>query len=107
VAMPGKGAQLRTGTYEPERGDVVLLPAGAKHVVRSGRRLPPRAPGRKRPPPKDPWARYGHAADLLRYTTDAVGVIASEVGYDSEAAFSRVFSKRYGAPPSMWRRKPI
>jgi len=51
--------------------------------------------------------RLEDAADLVRYTTDAVGVIASEVSYDSEAAFSRVFSKRYGAPPSRWRREPI
>jgi transcriptional regulator GlxA family with amidase domain len=50
--------------------------------------------------------RLENAAELLRYTTDAVGVIASEVGYDSEAAFGRVFSKRYGAPPSRWRREP-
>jgi AraC-like DNA-binding protein len=49
--------------------------------------------------------RLEKAADLLQYTTEPVGVIASDVGYDSEAAFSRVFSKRYGMPPSRWRRQ--
>ncbi len=30
-------------TYRYEQGDVILLPAGAAHVVRSGRRVPPRS----------------------------------------------------------------
>ncbi len=47
--------------------------------------------------------RLGEAADLIQYTTEAVGVIAREIGYDSEAAFSRAFSKRYGIPPTKWR----
>jgi AraC-like DNA-binding protein len=47
--------------------------------------------------------RLGEAADLIRYTTEAIGVIAREIGYDSEAAFSRAFSKRYGMPPTKWR----
>jgi AraC-like DNA-binding protein len=49
--------------------------------------------------------RLERAADLLRHTTEAISAIASDVGYDSEAAFSRVFSKRYGMPPSRWRRQ--
>jgi AraC-like DNA-binding protein len=51
--------------------------------------------------------RLERAADLLQHTTEAVTAIASDVGYDSEAAFSRVFSKRYGMPPSRWRRQLI
>jgi AraC-like DNA-binding protein len=47
--------------------------------------------------------RLESAADLLQYTTQPVGTIASQVGYDSEAAFSRAFSKRYAMPPSRWR----
>jgi AraC-like DNA-binding protein len=50
--------------------------------------------------------RLEKAADLLQYTTDAVGAIARDVGYDSEAAFSRAFSKRHGIPPARWRRQP-
>jgi AraC-like DNA-binding protein len=50
--------------------------------------------------------RLDKASDLLQYTTEAVSLIASDVGYDSEAAFSRAFSKRYGVSPSKWRRQP-
>ena len=50
--------------------------------------------------------RLEKASDMLQYTTETVGVVASDVGYDSEAAFSRAFSKRYGVPPSKWRRYP-
>ena len=44
------------------------------------------------------------AASQLRSGVDSVAVIASRVGYDSEAAFSRAFKKAVGAPPSHWRR---
>ena len=50
--------------------------------------------------------RLENAAELLQFTTRSIGVIASEVGYDSKAAFSRAFSKRYALPPSRWRRQP-
>ena len=33
----------------------------------------------------------------------AVATAAAEVGYDSEAAFSRAFKKLVGVPPSVWR----
>lgn len=49
--------------------------------------------------------RLESAADLLQYTTEPISAIASEIGYDSEAAFSRAFSKRYGMPPIRWRRR--
>src|ERR1700752_1359656 len=39
--------------------------------------------------------RLESAPDLLQHTNHSVGTIASQVGYDSEAAFSRAFSKRY------------
>jgi AraC-like DNA-binding protein len=50
--------------------------------------------------------RLETAADLLQYTTQSIGGIAAQVGYDSEAAFSRAFSKRYTMPPSRWRQRP-
>lgn len=49
--------------------------------------------------------RLQSAADLLQYTTEPISAIAHEIGYDSEAAFSRAFSKRYSLPPSKWRRR--
>ncbi|MEU1201540.1 AraC family transcriptional regulator [Streptomyces sp. NPDC005813] len=57
----------------------------------------------------DPPARYlarlrlARAADRLATTTEAVGSIGRTVGYDSEAAFSRAFTREYGAAPRVWR----
>jgi AraC-like DNA-binding protein len=34
-----------------------------------------------------------------------VAAVAREVGYDSEAAFSRAFKRSVGSPPSVWRRR--
>ena len=41
---------------------------------------------------------------LLRDTNRNVASIALEVGYDSEAAFSRAFKRLVGVPPAAWRR---
>lgn len=41
---------------------------------------------------------------LLRDTNRNVATIALEVGYDSEAAFSRAFKRMVGMPPAAWRR---
>jgi AraC-like DNA-binding protein len=35
---------------------------------------------------------------------ESVAAIASRVGYESEAAFSRAFKKAVGTPPSQWRK---
>lgn len=48
--------------------------------------------------------RLDAATDLLRDTSLPVVLIAEKVGYTSEAAFSRAFKHRYGAPPARWRR---
>ena len=48
--------------------------------------------------------RLDAATDLLRDTSLPVALIAQRVGYTSEAAFSRAFKNRYGAPPTRWRR---
>ncbi len=45
------------------------------------------------------------AAGLLLSGTDSLDSIASSVGYDSAAAFSRAFSKMLGVPPSDWRQR--
>lgn len=43
------------------------------------------------------------AAGLLRETGAKVAAVAAEVGYDSEAAFSRAFKKVTGVAPGAWR----
>src|ERR1700677_2920960 len=48
--------------------------------------------------------RLDAATGLLRDTTLPVTLIAENVGYTSEAAFSRAFKNRYGTPPARWRR---
>lgn len=45
------------------------------------------------------------AANELRVSNDSVATIANRVGYDSEAAFSRAFTKSMGEPPSSWRKR--
>jgi AraC-like DNA-binding protein len=44
------------------------------------------------------------AADLLHNSRRAIAAIAADVGYDSEAAFSRAFKREHGAAPASWRR---
>ena len=44
------------------------------------------------------------AAQRLKHTPDAVGTIAREVGYSSEYAFNRAFSRHRGQPPGRYRR---
>lgn len=43
-------------------------------------------------------------ARLLRESNRTVATIALEVGYDSEAAFSRAFRRMVGMPPATWRK---
>ncbi|HEX5387713.1 MAG TPA: AraC family transcriptional regulator [Gemmatimonadales bacterium] len=43
------------------------------------------------------------AANLLAQSGAKVAAVASEVGYDSEAAFSRAFKKATGLAPGTWR----
>jgi len=44
------------------------------------------------------------AAQELRNSDGALAHIASKVGYESEAAFSRAFKKAFGTAPATWRR---
>ena len=44
------------------------------------------------------------AARALSTTSRGVAQIASEVGYESEAAFNRAFKRAYGQPPARYRR---
>ncbi len=47
--------------------------------------------------------RLDAATGLLRDTSLPVALVAKNVGYTSEAAFSRAFKNRYGSPPARWR----
>ena len=47
--------------------------------------------------------RLDAATGLLRDTSLPVTLIAENVGYASDAAFSRAFTRRYGVPPARWR----
>jgi AraC-like DNA-binding protein len=50
--------------------------------------------------------RMQRAAGLLADSTAKVGAVARDVGYGSEAAFSRAFKKLTGVPPAAWRDRP-
>lgn len=49
--------------------------------------------------------RLQRGAALLRDSNASVASIALEVGYESEAAFSRAFKRALGQPPATWRRQ--
>jgi AraC-like DNA-binding protein len=44
------------------------------------------------------------ASELLSNGSANIARIAADIGYESEAAFSRAFKKMIGVPPSAWRR---
>ena len=48
--------------------------------------------------------RMARAAQLLRGDGRNVAIIANSVGYQSEAAFNRAFSRFYGSTPGTWRK---
>lgn len=48
--------------------------------------------------------RLETAAGLLRDGALSLGEVAERVGYDSEAAFSKAFRRRFGSPPGAYRR---
>jgi AraC-like DNA-binding protein len=43
-------------------------------------------------------------AEALRSSSRSVLQVASEVGYESEAAFNRAFKRKFGSPPAQYRR---
>ena len=44
------------------------------------------------------------AAQQLRLADRSLAWVAEEIGYESEAAFSRAFKREFGVPPATWRR---
>ena len=49
--------------------------------------------------------RLGLAGARLRTGHGSLAKIAASVGYDSEAAFNRAFTRAYGCAPGVWRRR--
>ena len=49
--------------------------------------------------------RLSLAADRLRDGSTSIGRVAEQVGYDSEASFTRAFKRAFGLPPATWRRR--
>lgn len=47
--------------------------------------------------------RLNLASVALTGTDKSIATIACDIGYGSEAAFSRAFSRTYGGPPAAWR----
>jgi AraC-like DNA-binding protein len=45
------------------------------------------------------------ASQALLISSSSIAQIATQVGYESEAAFSRAFRKLVGSPPAAWRRE--
>jgi len=43
------------------------------------------------------------AARQLRSSHESIARIGFEIGYDSEAAFSRAFKREFGVAPAAWR----
>ena len=49
--------------------------------------------------------RLAQAAALLKDGRNSIAQIVGEVGYESEASFSRAFKREFGKPPASWRRQ--
>jgi AraC-like DNA-binding protein len=47
------------------------------------------------------------AAQRLREGRGSVAQIGFEIGYDSEAAFSRAFKRQFGTSPATWRKQSV
>jgi AraC-like DNA-binding protein len=58
-------------------------------------------------PPMQYLARWrtSLAATQLRDSDSAIIRVATEVGYESEAAFNRAFKREFGLPPAAWRKR--
>lgn len=49
--------------------------------------------------------RTSLAASRLRESNASIIHVATEVGYESEAAFNRAFKREFGLPPAAWRKR--
>lgn len=101
---PQIGPALSAIHREPGRDWAVEELARACSLSRSG--FAARFAARVGKPPATYLAhvRLDAATDLLRDSSLPITLIAQNVGYTSEAAFSRAFKNRYGTSPARWRR---
>jgi AraC family transcriptional regulator, alkane utilization regulator len=78
----------------------------AKEVALSRSALAERFTGLLGQPPMQYLTRWRLqlAAQMLHSERRGVGAVASDVGYESEAAFNRAFKREFGTPPAAWRR---
>ncbi len=112
-----------TPALEAQAGEIVLLPLNDRHVLGSAPGLRPEVidnlvegPSERGPaslrfggggePPMHYLAswRLQLAAVRLRESIAAAARIASEVGYESDAAFNRAFKRAFATTPAAWRR---
>jgi AraC-like DNA-binding protein len=118
AALPAEGAGWLSGLRDPLVGHALGLlhdqPAHAWTVEELARRtgasrsvLAERFSALVGQPPMQyltHW-RMQLAARLLEGAGAKVAAVALQVGYDSEAAFSRAFKALVGIPPAVWRRQ--
>jgi AraC family transcriptional regulator, alkane utilization regulator len=78
----------------------------AKEVALSRSALAERFTGLLGQPPMQYLTRWRLqlAAQMLHTERRGIGAVASDVGYESEAAFNRAFKREFGTPPAAWRR---
>jgi AraC-like DNA-binding protein len=100
---PAVGRALGLLHREPARGWTLAALARAAGLSRST--LAERFTASVGQPPMQYLARWRMqlAARLLADGTAKVAAVAREVGYESEASFSRAFRKATGEAPSSWR----
>jgi AraC-like DNA-binding protein len=117
-ALPQEQAGWLAGLRDPFVGKALSLlherPANnwtieelAKHVGLSRSVLAERFTFLVGTPPLHYLAKWRMqiASELLSGGNVNVASVAAEIGYESEAAFSRAFKKAIGVPPSAWRRR--
>jgi AraC-like DNA-binding protein len=51
--------------------------------------------------------RMALAANLLRSSSVSLTRVAEEVGYETDATFSRAFRREFGMPPAAWRKQQL
>ncbi len=117
-ALPPEQAGWLAGLRDPFVGKALSLMHGgpshswtieelAKHVGLSRSVLAERFADLVGIPPMHYLAKWRMqiASELLSGGNANIATIAAEIGYESEAAFSRAFKKMVGVPPSAWRRR--